>query len=426
MILDSFRLDGKVALVTGPHAGSARRRRRARRGGRRRRAARPRRCVETAERIRALGRRVHPIELRLRSTATAGELDAAVAEAIDALGRPRHPRQQRRHDPPRRPRRDYPAQDWDDVLTVNLDAVFHLSQAAGRHMLAQGRGRIINVASMLSFQGGILVPAYTASKHAVAGLTKALANEWAAPGVTVNAIAPGYMATDNTAALRADVERERVDHGPHPRRALGRAGRPAGRLRLPRLRRRGLHHRRRSSPSTAAGSSAEPRTLTDPSHRSIPMEQRYATNPAQIPGMTTEESAGDLPRPGRSSCRARSASPTRTTTASCSAAPCPPATELALPRLPRDPQRLLPRAPRGRHHQRRRHGHGDRRRRGLHARQGRVPVPRPRHPRCRLRRRRAVGPRRPVLPLLARPRTPPTRPRSSRPARAPCASSATS
>ena len=74
---------------------------------------------------------------------------------------------------------------------------------------------------MLSFQGGILVPAYTASKHAVAGLTKALANEWAAAGVTVNAIAPGYMATDNTAALRADVERERVDHRPHPRRRDG-------------------------------------------------------------------------------------------------------------------------------------------------------------------------------------------------------------
>jgi 2-deoxy-D-gluconate 3-dehydrogenase len=74
-------------------------------------------------------------------------------------------------------------------------------------MLAQGHGRIINVASMLSFQGGILVPAYTASKHAVAGLTKALANEWAASGVTVNAIAPGYMATDNTAALRDDPDR---------------------------------------------------------------------------------------------------------------------------------------------------------------------------------------------------------------------------
>jgi 2-deoxy-D-gluconate 3-dehydrogenase len=76
-------------------------------------------------------------------------------------------------------------------------------------MIAQGHGRIINVASMLSFQGGILVPGYTASKHAVAGLTKAFANEWAASGVTVNAIAPGYMATDNTAPIRADVEREK-------------------------------------------------------------------------------------------------------------------------------------------------------------------------------------------------------------------------
>ncbi|MGN6760583.1 MAG: SDR family oxidoreductase, partial [Leifsonia sp.] len=108
----------------------------------------------------------------------------------------------------RAPAAEYPAGDWDDVLTVNLDAVFHLSQAAGRHMIAQGSGRIINVASMLSFQGGVFVPAYTASKHAVAGLTKALANEWAVSGVTVNAVAPGYMATDNTAALRADAERE--------------------------------------------------------------------------------------------------------------------------------------------------------------------------------------------------------------------------
>jgi len=108
----------------------------------------------------------------------------------------------------RAPAVDYPTSDWNDVLRVNLDAVFHLSQAVGRGMIERGWGRIINIASMLSFQGGILVPAYTASKHAVAGLTKALANEWAASGVTVNAIAPGYMATDNTAALRADTERE--------------------------------------------------------------------------------------------------------------------------------------------------------------------------------------------------------------------------
>jgi 2-deoxy-D-gluconate 3-dehydrogenase len=94
-------------------------------------------------------------------------------------------------------------------MTVNVDAVFHLSQAAGRVMLAQRSGKIINIASMLSFQGGIRVPSYTAAKHAVLGLTRALANEWAASGVNVNAIAPGYIATDNTAALRGDPDRER-------------------------------------------------------------------------------------------------------------------------------------------------------------------------------------------------------------------------
>ena len=95
------------------------------------------------------------------------------------------------------------------MLRVNLDAVFHLTKAAGRPMTERGRGRVINIASMLSFQGGVRVPAYTAAKHAVAGLTKAFANEWAVSGVTVNAVAPGYMATDNTAALRADPVRER-------------------------------------------------------------------------------------------------------------------------------------------------------------------------------------------------------------------------
>ncbi len=95
------------------------------------------------------------------------------------------------------------------MLDVNLIGVWALSQAAGQHMLAQGRGKIINIASLLAFQGGIRVPAYTAAKHAVAGLTKALANEWAGHAVNVNAIAPGYMATDNTQALRDDPERSR-------------------------------------------------------------------------------------------------------------------------------------------------------------------------------------------------------------------------
>ena len=98
--------------------------------------------------------------------------------------------------------------DWDEVLNVNLKSAFFFSQAVARHCMAQGRGgKIINVASMLSFQGGVRVPSYTASKSGVMGMTKALANEWAAHGINVNAIAPGYMATNNTAALRADADR---------------------------------------------------------------------------------------------------------------------------------------------------------------------------------------------------------------------------
>ena len=99
---------------------------------------------------------------------------------------------------------------------MNLDAVFALCQALGGRMLERNQGKIINVASLLSFQGGIRVPAYTASKHAVAGLTKALANEWASAGVNVNAIAPGYVATDNTEPLRADAAREAEIRGRIP------------------------------------------------------------------------------------------------------------------------------------------------------------------------------------------------------------------
>jgi 2-deoxy-D-gluconate 3-dehydrogenase len=103
---------------------------------------------------------------------------------------------------------DHSEADWDSVMDVNLKAAFLLSQAVARHMVATGRkGRIINVASMLTFQGGVRVPAYTASKHGIAGITKAMANELAPHGITVNAIAPGYMATDNTEALRNDPER---------------------------------------------------------------------------------------------------------------------------------------------------------------------------------------------------------------------------
>jgi 2-deoxy-D-gluconate 3-dehydrogenase len=105
---------------------------------------------------------------------------------------------------------EYSQNDWDEIIAVNLSAVFRLSQLAGQDMLKRGaKGKIVNIASLLSFQGGILVPAYAAAKGGVAQLTKAMANEWASKGINVNAIAPGYMATDNTTALRQDAQRSR-------------------------------------------------------------------------------------------------------------------------------------------------------------------------------------------------------------------------
>lgn len=109
----------------------------------------------------------------------------------------------------RAPAAEFPAKDWYEVIEINLNSVFRFCQFAGRHMLKQGSGKIINIASLLAFQGGVFVPSYAAAKGAVAQLTKALANEWAAKGINVNAIAPGYMATANTAALRADESRSR-------------------------------------------------------------------------------------------------------------------------------------------------------------------------------------------------------------------------
>jgi len=109
----------------------------------------------------------------------------------------------------RAPAADYSEDDWDAVIEVNLSSVFRLSQLAGKHMIARGSGKIVNIASLLSFQGGITVPAYAASKGGVAQLTKALANEWASKGINVNAIAPGYIRTDNTAALQQNETRNR-------------------------------------------------------------------------------------------------------------------------------------------------------------------------------------------------------------------------
>jgi 2-dehydro-3-deoxy-D-gluconate 5-dehydrogenase len=109
----------------------------------------------------------------------------------------------------RAPAAEHPDEMWDEVIEVNLSSVFRLSRAAGAHMLERGSGKIVNIASLLAFQGGITVPGYAAAKGGVAQLTKEMANEWAGRGINVNAIAPGYMRTDNTSALRADPVRSR-------------------------------------------------------------------------------------------------------------------------------------------------------------------------------------------------------------------------
>lgn len=124
----------------------------------------------------------------------------------------------------RAPAAEFSMDDWDKTLRTNLDAVWMLARHFGRAMIARGAGKIVNTASLLSFSGGITVPAYTASKHAVAGLTKALANEWAKHNVQVNAIAPGYFDTDVTRALRENEERRREITSRIP---AGRWGRPA-------------------------------------------------------------------------------------------------------------------------------------------------------------------------------------------------------
>lgn len=206
MILDSFRLDGKVALVTGGGRGLGQGSALALAQAGADVALLDRSApTETVAAVEALGRRALSVEQDL-ITATPQELAASVDAVVAGLGRidilVNNAGIIRRA-----PLLEHPAPDWDEVLAINLDAVFHLSQAAGRRFVAQGSGKIINIASMLSFQGGILVPGYAATKHAVAGLTKSFANELAAHGVNANAIAPGYMATENTAPIRADEVR---------------------------------------------------------------------------------------------------------------------------------------------------------------------------------------------------------------------------
>jgi 2-deoxy-D-gluconate 3-dehydrogenase len=209
MILHAFDLAGRVALVTGAAQGLGQAMALALAEAGADIAGLDRvGCQETCDAVQALGRRYLPFVCDLRQ-AGAAELNAVVAQVVAEMGaldilvnnagiiR-------------RRPALDFSEDDWDDVLRVNLRSVFFLSQAAARVMVPRRRGKIIQIASLLSFQGGILVPAYTAAKSGVAGLTRALANEWAGSGVNVNAIAPGYMATDNTAALRADPVRSKA------------------------------------------------------------------------------------------------------------------------------------------------------------------------------------------------------------------------
>jgi 2-deoxy-D-gluconate 3-dehydrogenase len=159
----------------------------------------------TGEAVRAAGRRFSFIEADLGAAKVAQPvIDAAVAAlgGVDILIN--NAGIIRRADSV-----DLSEEDWDAVMEVNLKTTFFLCQAAGRVMIAKGRGKIVNIASLLSFQGGVRVASYTASKHGVAGLTKLLANEWAAKGVNVNAIAPGYFVTNNTEALRKDEDRSR-------------------------------------------------------------------------------------------------------------------------------------------------------------------------------------------------------------------------
>jgi 2-deoxy-D-gluconate 3-dehydrogenase len=207
MILEAFDLTGRVALVTGASRGLGQGMAvglaeagadvvGVSRGD----------CAETLEAVVGLGRRFAHLPCDL-GAASPAELEGLVAQAVATCGRLdilvnaagmtiRHPVL------------EYPPEDWDRVMHVNLNSLMFLSQAAARHMVAHGGGKIINVASALSFQGGILAAPYAASKHAVLGVTRAMANELAAQGVNVNAIAPGYMLTDLTASIAANPERE--------------------------------------------------------------------------------------------------------------------------------------------------------------------------------------------------------------------------
>jgi 2-deoxy-D-gluconate 3-dehydrogenase len=207
-ILEKFRLDGKVALVTGASRGLGQ-------GmalglaeaGADLMAVDVLDCAETQAQVLKLGRRCAKLEVDLTA---AGAPEGVVSRTIEVLGKldilVNNAGIIRRAS-----FLEFSEKDWDDVMDLNIKAVFLLSQAAVRQMINQGKGgRIISIASMLSFQGGIRVPSYTSSKSAVMGLTRLMACELGPQGINCNAIAPGYMATDNTKPLREDAERNKA------------------------------------------------------------------------------------------------------------------------------------------------------------------------------------------------------------------------
>ena len=205
MILDKFSLAGKSAIVVGASRGlgEAMALALAEAGADVAVVASSAKIQETAKKIEALGRKSIAFQADLVSQKPIADIVAKTKAAfgkidilVYAAGIIR-----------RAPAVEFSEKDWDDVINVNQKSLFFMCQAVGKEMIAQKKGKIVNVSSLLAFQGGITVPSYTASKSAVAGITKALANEWAPYGINVNAIAPGYMATEMTDALQKSAER---------------------------------------------------------------------------------------------------------------------------------------------------------------------------------------------------------------------------